>query len=73
LGQHLDSIAQLNGHLEKLQFSGLDGVVTQELTSGKDEARLQRKGLNGQCEELRGRLQDLKGAVVALRPNAQSS
>ena len=39
-------LAGLNGQLDKLQFQGIDSVVTGPLTSGKAQARAQRKGLN---------------------------
>ena len=46
-----NKLALLNGKLEKLQ-ANVDGVVTEELKSGKEEVRSIRKGLNARIETL---------------------
>ncbi|RQM10264.1 hypothetical protein B5M09_004208 [Aphanomyces astaci] len=48
-----NSLAQMVGSLDKLQYSGIDGVITAQLKSGKDCVRDQRKALNKHCETLR--------------------
>jgi len=56
-----DQIAQMNGNLEKLQYSGVDSIITAELASGKERAKEKRKALNQRCDALRERiLQDSK-------------
>lgn len=56
-----DQIAQMNGSLEKLQYSGVDSIITAELESGKERAKEKRKSLNQRCDALRERiLQDSK-------------
>jgi len=45
------TLAQLNGQLETLQFDGIDAVVTAELKSGRTEAREERKRLTKLAEE----------------------
>lgn len=51
-----DQIAQTNGYLEKLQYAGVDSIITAELDSGKELAREKRKALNQRCDQLRERL-----------------
>lgn len=51
-----DQIAQTNGYLEKLQYAGVDSIITAELNSGKELAREKRKALNARCDILRERL-----------------
>lgn len=56
-----DQIAQMNGNLEKLQYNGVDSIITAELESGKERAKEKRKALNQRCDVLRERiLQDSK-------------
>jgi hypothetical protein len=52
----LNDLGQLNGLLEKLHFTEIDSVVTQELSSGKTEAREQRKLLNKRADLLHERI-----------------
>jgi spore germination cell wall hydrolase CwlJ-like protein len=65
VAQYQGDIAQINGLLEKLQFTSVDAVGTAELNSGKDQARTQRKALNGRCETLRQKLMDVKPIIDA--------
>ncbi|GMH93040.1 hypothetical protein TrVE_jg7780 [Triparma verrucosa] len=44
-------LAVLNGRIDNLQFEGIDAVVTQELESGRTEARDERKRLTKLAEE----------------------
>jgi len=50
------TIAQLVGMLDKLQFNGIDSVITAQLQSGKEKAREKRKTLNQRCEKLRQKI-----------------
>ena len=51
---------QAAASLEKLQFEGVDGVVTAELgETGRAEARVARKALNARCEVLRVEIERL--------------
>jgi hypothetical protein len=56
LGSLKSDIAQLHGHVETLQCRDIDGVLTQDLTSGRQDAREVRKMLNKQAEELSQRI-----------------
>jgi hypothetical protein len=49
-------IAALNGMLEKLQFVGIDGVITSELNSGKTDAKANRKSLTQRAEAITAEL-----------------
>ena len=40
------SAGQMDGKLDKLQFVGLDSIMTGQLTTGKEDARALRKALN---------------------------
>lgn len=51
-----DQIAQMNGNLEKLQYNGVDSIITAELESGKEKAKEKRKALNQRCDSLRERI-----------------
>jgi TolA-binding protein len=66
-----DQIAQMNGNLEKLQYSGVDSIITAELESGKERAKEKRKALNQRCDALRERiLQDSKDLQRMLAASA---
>jgi hypothetical protein len=67
LNQKISELAQVNGNLEKLQFVGIDGVTTQDLSSGKDEARSTRKKLNTACEALKDQIGDMRPTLLELR------
>ena len=49
----VNELVQVSGTLDKIQFEGVDAIITAELTSGKAAARNRRKGLNVRCESLR--------------------
>jgi hypothetical protein len=76
-------LAQLNGNIEKLQCTGIDAVVTAELTSGKTEAKEQRKGLTKRADTLQKKALELKkrleqrinlgGSGKSLAPPSSSS
>ena len=57
--------AALNGQLDKLQFQGIDSVVTGPLTSGKEQARAQRKGLNKAAAALSADIKALHADLAA--------
>jgi nocturnin len=56
-------LAQINGSIEKLQCTGIDAVVTAELTSGKAEAKGRRKELTMTAEKLHATAVGLKGQL----------
>ena len=60
-----NSLAALNGQLDKLQFQGIDSVVTGPLTSGKEQARAQRKGLNKAAAALSADIKALHADLAA--------
>jgi hypothetical protein len=49
-------LAQLNGHLDKLQATKIDSIITAELKSGNAPAKTKRKALTRRCEELQKRV-----------------
>ena len=51
-------IAQINGRLDKLQFAGIDAIVTTEIKDDakKTECKTKRKALNQDVEALRSRI-----------------
>ncbi len=51
-----DQIAQMNGNLEKLQYAGVDSIITADLDTGKELAKEKRKALNQRCDALRERI-----------------
>jgi len=55
------SVAQLNGRLDRLQFVGVDGVVTADIEDEAERSacRDARKALNRDVERVRGRVQGL--------------
>jgi len=59
-------VAQINGRLDKLQFAGIDSVVTTDIKDDakKTECKVKRKALNRDVEALRARI---VAAHVALR------
>lgn len=57
-------LALLAGDLEKLQNQRIDGVDVSALTSGKDEARSERKELNRRAETLHSALMALHQRCV---------
>lgn len=59
VGKILSDLAQISGSLDKLQYNGVDGVITAELVSGRENARQRRRSLNGHCERVRQRVLDL--------------
>ena len=59
------TIAQLNGNVDKLQFNGVDGIITADLTSARDDVKAGRKALNKACDELRIRINQLKPQLDA--------
>jgi len=50
------NLQQLARKLDKFQHGKIDGIVTSTLQSGKEEARKQRKQLNGDVDTLRERV-----------------
>ena len=46
----------MSGQIEKFQNVKVDGVITADLTSGKDEAKARRKLLNAASEKLKERI-----------------
>ncbi|CAK4309035.1 unnamed protein product [Aphanomyces euteiches] len=68
-----DAIAQMVGALDKLQYNGIDGVITAQLKSGKERVRDQRKALNRHCEALRTSMMSLhQQLTVHVSTNATS-
>ena len=55
------SVAQLNGRLDRLQFAGVDGVVTADIADDAERSacRDARKALNRDVERVRERIQGL--------------
>ena len=55
------SVAQLNGRLDRLQFAGVDGVVTADIDDEEERSacRDARKALNRDVERVRERIQGL--------------
>ena len=55
------SVAQLNGRLDRLQFAGVDGVVTADIEDEEERSfcRDARKALNRDVERVRERIQGL--------------
>ncbi|KAF0754106.1 hypothetical protein AaE_005458 [Aphanomyces astaci] len=68
-----NSLAQMVGSLDKLQYSGIDGVITAQLKSGKDCVRDQRKALNKHCETLRATILTLHEQLLVHVSSASSS
>jgi len=62
---------QVNGHLEKLQASELDAVVTGDLSSGKAAAKDLRKQLNARVEAARASVVALHEALT--KPSAAAA
>ena len=54
--QMKDVLAVLNGSVEKLQCKDIDSISTHDLSSGKDEARQQRKALTRHADALVSRI-----------------
>ena len=50
-------LAQLHGNVDQLQFNKIDTVMTGPLTSGKAQAKAQRKALTKQCIALGKRIE----------------
>eukprot|EP00617_Octactis_speculum_P002357 CAMPEP_0185781304 /NCGR_PEP_ID=MMETSP1174-20130828/101860_1 /TAXON_ID=35687 /ORGANISM="Dictyocha speculum, Strain CCMP1381" /LENGTH=115 /DNA_ID=CAMNT_0028471225 /DNA_START=140 /DNA_END=487 /DNA_ORIENTATION=+ len=65
LAEAKNRLAQLNGLLEKFQFTEVDAVDTANLHSGKSQARAQRKGLNSEVDGLRERIIDLQQSITS--------
>lgn len=55
----LDKLAQLNGDLDKIQFEGIDSIITVELNTGKYRIKKIRKHLNSKCEIIRQKILDI--------------
>jgi len=67
-------LAQLNGDLEKLQFTRLDTIDASACDSGQAIARSQRKGLNRGVETLKTRVEAQHSSVLrAISERDQSS
>ena len=71
-------LAQLNGDLEKFQFTKIDAVETSELNSGKTDAKAHRKALNQDVEatqrlitELGERVREAEAQADDGTPSAQ--
>ncbi|KDO31834.1 hypothetical protein SPRG_03754 [Saprolegnia parasitica CBS 223.65] len=60
-----DAIAQMCGSLDKLQFNGVDGIITADLVTGKADIRDQRKLLNKQCESIRTTMLSLHAQLTS--------
>ena len=63
------SVAQLNGRLDRLQFAGVDGVVTADIDDEEERSfcRDARKALNRDVERVRERIQGLHGELQKVR------
>ena len=60
-------VAQMNGRLDKLQFVGVDSVLTSDLPDDlKDTAKAKRKALNNDLDGLRRRISDAFAALDAV-------
>ena len=59
-------LAQLNGDLEKFQFTKVDAIETSELDTGKQEAKAHRKQLNARVEETQALIKALHERLRAL-------
>ena len=57
-------LAQLNGDLEKFQFTQVDAIETGELNSGKADAKAHRKRLNAEVEAAQARIKALHARVT---------
>ena len=66
---------QWSGNLEKFQYVKVDSIITAELTTGKEEAKMKRKTLNKHCEELRvemeGFISEIEGVIAELKKLAE--
>lgn len=60
----VNDLRQLSGSLDRLQYSGVDGVITAELNSGKTNAKELRRSLNQRCEDLRDRILSLHNSFT---------
>lgn len=47
-----NELSLLSGNVDKLQMSGIDSVTVSELSTGKEEARIERKELSRRVQEL---------------------
>jgi hypothetical protein len=56
-------LGQLGGKVEKLQFKGLDTVMTGGLTTGRDDARALRKSLNKRVAVLNAEIKRVHSEV----------
>mmetsp|Transcript_16327 Transcript_16327/g.30527 ORF Transcript_16327/g.30527 Transcript_16327/m.30527 type:complete len:124 (-) Transcript_16327:43-414(-) len=56
---------QWSGNLEKFQYVKVDSIITADLTTGKEEAKVKRKELNKHCEELRTRMEVFMASIEA--------
>jgi len=63
-------VAQMNGRLDKLQFAGVDSVVTSEIQNEelKARAKLIRKTLNADIEHLRARIGQVHAHLSTISP-----
>lgn len=45
----IDKLSQLNGDIDKIQFNGIDSIITIQLISGKQKIKNTKKYLNLKC------------------------
>ena len=60
-----NELRQVNGDLEKFQFTKVDAIETSSLARGRDNARAQRKRLNAEVETLRATVQGRHAAICS--------
>ena len=62
------SLRQLNGDIDKLQFNGIDAVTTEGIKpSGKEDVKKKRKALNTNCNTLRTKINSLADIVDTIK------
>ena len=59
-----NELSLLSGRIDKLQMTEVDAVMTGPLTSGKADARAQRKGLNRTASGLIARIKALRARIA---------
>jgi len=55
----INQLAQLNGNIDKIQYEGIDSIITAELITGKVKIKRIRKFLNLKCEIIRQKILDI--------------
>ena len=67
----IDRLAQLNGDIDKIQYEGIDSIITADLNSGKIKIKNIRKYLNSKCEIIRKKIIDIHTFLNQLKPSLQ--